>query len=654
VNYRNDIDGMRALAVVAVVVYHLDPTWLPGGYIGVDMFFVISGYLITRQVAEKLVAGEFSYADFYARRARRLLPAALTTMVATSLAAIVLLPQSLLAEYWGSVSFTAVSAANLYFWKTTSYFDAAAHTKPLLHMWSLGVEEQFYLVWPALLVTAHRLRRGLTPPTALAIAMLGVLAASLLGTWQLMKDESSAAFYLMHLRGWEFAVGGLVCLGLFEHKMRRFWRELLPLVGLSILGWCFLSYSSDTEFPGLGALLPCLGTALVIGVGSGTIGGGILGHSILSAIGRVSYSVYLAHWPLIVFYRALHPAPGSDLHLALLGVASLALGGLSWRFIEERFRLRPKAVQPWSGPAFGLACALLSLAVVTVSGALSATTKDEGPGATPRNQRMLDFVKAASGVRHGNPVVKACYTNGKQAFRPDNCLSKPDPAAPLPRILLLGDSLAAYLYPGLSAYFEGKVSVDLAASTSCRPVHKATRKDLACRTRTEEVFEKADLSGYDAIWLHGNFHETKWIDLIPGAVKRLRARGAKEIALLGPGPGYADRVSDIISKMDEREHSVVLGALTESLVPEHFEFEARTRGAASRAKIQYVSTLKARCPTLAAASCVHTMGADGNPIVLDAVHLSPEGGAWLMSRIALENSPRSVDEMVKLKFSGRK
>jgi peptidoglycan/LPS O-acetylase OafA/YrhL len=203
--YRPDIDGLRALGVLAVLLYHADVTRVSGGYVGVDIFFFVSGFLITALVQRSVEQGTFSYGQFYARRARRLLPASLVTLGVTALVAMRLLAPDHLKSFGASLVMSAVSLSNVHFWTQSGYFDADAILKPLLHTWSLGVEEQFYLIWPAFIVLVARRRERWGMP----LAMVTAGALSLGACLYVMRDDVPAAFFLTPLRGWEFCVGGL-------------------------------------------------------------------------------------------------------------------------------------------------------------------------------------------------------------------------------------------------------------------------------------------------------------------------------------------------------------------------------------------------------------------------------------------------------------
>jgi peptidoglycan/LPS O-acetylase OafA/YrhL len=330
--FRPHIEGLRALAILPILIFHLDTAWCPGGFIGVDVFFVISGYLITGMI---LAQGEaFDFRAFYLRRLFRLFPALLVTVIGTLIAGwYVLAPSSYVQLAWSSLaSLTAV--ANIHFLFSVDYFNASSLSHPLLHVWSLSVEEQFYLVWPALLVVAgwRRIRPAIVIVTAAVLSFGAVLV--------LQPAFPEAVFYLMPFRIFE------LCLGAGLVLVEPWWRSLSARVhaAASALGLAALAGSAalldgaTTPWPGPAAL-PCLaGTALLILSGGRGFGGAVLGLGSVRLIGRISYSVYLVHWPLIALYRTYAITEPSRAELIALGVGSLVLGAVLYAAVEVPFR----------------------------------------------------------------------------------------------------------------------------------------------------------------------------------------------------------------------------------------------------------------------------------------------------------------------------
>ncbi|CAN5475018.1 acyltransferase family protein [soil metagenome] len=336
-SYRPDIDGLRAVAVLAVVLNHLSSSLVPGGYVGVDIFFVISGYLITAIISREIGEGRFSFARFYERRARRIFPALLAVLAATLTAGYFLLLPSDYARALQAAVVTIFFASNFMLWKEQVGYFETIDTKldPLLHMWSLAVEEQFYLLFPVFLLLGYRYFRQ-----RIAWALAACALVSLSGAAWLAKENSTAAFFLSPLRAWELLAGALLALGFLPPIGSRMVREAMVAGGLaSILMACF-AYSERTTFPGLTALVPVLGAAAIIygGTNGPTAAGRMLQWRPIVYIGLISYSLYLWHWPLIVLAQYANGLEPLTTYLALLFLASLVLASASYHFIEQPFR----------------------------------------------------------------------------------------------------------------------------------------------------------------------------------------------------------------------------------------------------------------------------------------------------------------------------
>ena len=362
-HYRADIDGLRAVAVLAVVLNHLSSALLPGGFVGVDVFFVISGYLITRIISQEIEQGRFTFARFYQRRARRIFPA-LFAMLALTLGAgyALLLPSDYIAALRAALA-TLLFASNVLLWRQQSgYFDdTESKLDPLLHTWSLAVEEQFYLLFPIFLLICYRYWRKRMVWIVLACALV-----SLAGAAVVVKDNRTAAFFLSPFRAWELLAGSLLAYGALPAIGSRLLREALAAGGLiAIVLACFF-YRDATVFPGLTALAPVLGAAAVIHAGSSgpTLAGRLLQWRPVVYVGLISYSLYLWHWPLIVLTQYANGMEPLARLWPLLLLASLALASASYHFIEQPFRRSAgtlvQLALPWGATlalGFGLFCA---------------------------------------------------------------------------------------------------------------------------------------------------------------------------------------------------------------------------------------------------------------------------------------------------------
>lgn len=346
--YRPDIDGLRAVAVLGVVLCHAG-LGLPGGYVGVDVFFVISGYLITGLICRGLDTGTFSLADFWERRIRRIVPALVVVTAATLLAGWFLLLPDAYAALGRSAAALAMLVSNVQFWRDTGYFAPAAEEKPLLHTWSLAVEEQFYLVVPVVLLLLARARWLRRAAALLAVVAVLSCGLSIYGAFR----HPSASFYLLPTRAWELLAGSLLALSPPVRTGVRPWvAGAVGVLGLSlILAPCAL-YDPNTPFPGIAAIPPVVGTVLLIRLGSFPTGLPMASRCLASRplvfVGLISYSLYLWHWPVFALARHQSLAPlGVADRLGLIA-ASLVLAVVSWRFVElpcrarKRLRSRPR------------------------------------------------------------------------------------------------------------------------------------------------------------------------------------------------------------------------------------------------------------------------------------------------------------------------
>jgi peptidoglycan/LPS O-acetylase OafA/YrhL len=427
--YRPDIDGLRAIAVLAVVFFHMELEGFAGGFVGVDVFFVISGFLITG-----LLVGDrpLSLSMFYERRARRILPALVVVVFASSVLAIIFfMPEELIA-FGKSVVATSLFSSNILFWHETGYFDAPRELKPLLHTWSLALEEQFYLVYPLLLIACQRFLSG-----RLAWVLLPLCLISFLASVVVTNLSESTAFYLAPFRAWEFLLGCIVALRMLPNIESRILRELLCALGLALIVWSIASLSEALPFPGWRALLPCLGAAVLMWLGEDqqTIVGRLLAIRPLVWIGLISYSIYLWHWPLLVFARYITV---QDLTVSMrVGLIAATLGAayLSWRYVEQPVRRGPFC-QGWRIVGAGVVSTAASLCVgsaLIASGGFPARIAPvPAKEALLHDRRDCHFVTVER-VDKGDLCIRGAVGQASPSF------------------VLVGDSHADALSPGLFA-----------------------------------------------------------------------------------------------------------------------------------------------------------------------------------------------------------
>lgn len=336
--YRSDIDGLRAIAVLAVVGFHAFPDFLDGGFIGVDVFFVISGFLISRIIIGGLDRNEFSFKGFYVGRIKRIFPSLLFVLAAVCLFGWI----GLLADEYAAVGKHVAGGAgfvsNIILWRESGYFDAAAETKPLLHLWSLGVEEQFYLIWPLLVWGLYKLK------VKLITAFILVAVVSFVCGVLSVEHDPAAAFYLPHVRFWELIAGGiLACLSMgkpeIEALSSRGERDAVSMFGAALIFYGFFAISKDRLFPGFWALLPVLGAVMVISAGPGSwFNRKILSSRLLVWFGLISFPLYLWHWPLLSISQiVVGETPSLEVRVCAV-IAAVILAWLTYRLIEKPIR----------------------------------------------------------------------------------------------------------------------------------------------------------------------------------------------------------------------------------------------------------------------------------------------------------------------------
>ncbi len=531
--YRPEIDGLRAIAVAAVVLYHADESLLPGGFVGVDVFFVISGYLITALLAgEWGSTGRIDFAAFYARRVRRLLPALTTLVVVVMIAAVVLLGRhgKVFDQVGNSAAASLLFVANFWFQMNSGgYFDDPAAAMPLLHLWSLAVEEQYYFVYPALLALLLRLVPGGVPRR---LAVFSVASLLLAEYWVHILPER--AFFQMPARFWELAAGGLVALSSVPAAPRARDRWMLPLGVLVVLAASVYTPHWGS-FPGIGAIPAVAGAVLVLlGVhrhaATGVVAAALRSRPLVT-LGLLSYSLYLWHWPLLVFDFHLHWEPSPTWWRLLLCVAAVALAWLSWRFIEMPFRTR----RAGAGRTLLAGAALTSLALVTV--ALSGRI-DRVPA---------DARKLARVAQYDLPDDQRCHLPSDEpigALDPADCSSA---SGVVPGVVVWGDSHAMAWRP-LAASIARHAGVAHAGLTmnGCPP--SGRREDAG---PMPERAPCADLNDLALSWFETGKIDTvimgmRWPLGVPGAALQerldgldaaLRRMGAvRRVLVMGPLP----------------------------------------------------------------------------------------------------------------------
>ena len=559
-DFRDDINGLRALAVLGVVLFHADRAWLPGGFVGVDIFFVISGFLISRIILSQCAAGRFSLTMFYARRAKRILPALLLAVSFVWIVGWFMAAPTQFRDIGGGLLGNSYFTVNFWLLRLAGvggYFGPDATTEPLLHLWSLSIEEQFYLVWSVLLLALFKLDRRLV-----LIVILSALVASFAFSVVLTSIDPIAAFYLPWARGWELALGALIA------YREVFWLEALPYpsrrianigagAGVALMLGAFLFLNETSAFPGWVAVIPTVGCALVI-ASPGSLPGEIaLGNRVAGFFGLISYPLYLWHWPLFAFAR-IWPGviPTTPVLFAVAG-AAVVLAALTYRLIEQ-----PIAV-PFRGRPFATALILVGLLALTgLVGKLTYDAKGFPSRFPPLVDRIFDY--AATGAE-SRPLLNCFYQRDEARYSLDEerkraadffeahqCARVADPKKPT--ILIVGDSHAAHLFAGFQEVYGAKVNLLTLSSVFCVPLVENVAMDQGvagtprCRAINDYVFDAIRTIKPDVVIVGGYFaqydHDANWrypgfLDAVVAGAKRLHDDGVRSIIVAGEVPTWA-------------------------------------------------------------------------------------------------------------------
>ena len=479
--YRRDIDGLRAVAVLAVIGFHAFPSWVPGGFAGVDVFFVISGFLISHQLFAACDRGSFSIRDFYVRRVRRIFPALILVLAATAAFGWIALTPPEFTSLQQHLAASAFFSNNFLLWYESGYFDAPSKAKPLLHLWSLGVEEQFYIVWPWLIYWCWRRRRN-------RASMIGAITILSFATSVAMVSRgwTAAAFYMPHSRLWQLAAGAwLASVTLGDTGQLRQWvtnrtiANTMAILGATLVVAGFMTLgATSASYPGWAALVPTIGTLLIIAAGSAWMNRRLLGASVPVFIGLISYPLYLWHWPMLSFLSITEQ--GQAPRALVLGALALSfvLATVSYLFVERPVRSWIRTTTPLRAAAIALLLLVMGVTMVGATmtgrlvppGSVAAIPDEKAP--VTLNDRAC---RALTGLRGGY------------------CQQFIDGPAPI-HTALFGDSHAAHLFPGLGARLRDKgENLIMVGEPLCPPFLKIARVtetgDSTCAAMNTQAFD---------------------------------------------------------------------------------------------------------------------------------------------------------------------
>ncbi len=614
--YRADIDGLRALAVLGVLFYHAFPQWVGSGFIGVDVFFVISGYLIGTIVMDSCAAGTLSLREFYARRIRRIFPALLVVLPSCfALGWLLLVPE----DYMRLGIYIAAGAgfsSNFVSLHENGYFDYGADSKPLLHLWSLGIEEQFYLLFPVAIMLAKRWWRWLNS------CLLAVIIASYFAN--LDSPTTATAFFLPYTRFWELLLGALLSRLMSEGATASRADHALSVAGLACIIIGSFTLPQNGFYPGWMAVIPVWGTLALIAAGpNACINRTLLSHPLMVAIGLISYPLYLWHWPLLSFLRIYRFEPQNPLWNSAALMLSLALAWLTYRYIETPIRSRPSA-----------RTALILCALMAIAGCSGLLIYHENgvPQRYPVMLRQLVSLHIDPG-EHWR--TDRCYLNGhllqKRDFS-DECTD----SSTHPSIVLWGDSHAASLYPGFKKMAtEHGFALSQYTSPSCPPIMDfQAPANRGCRASNSKTLQKITLTHPDCVvlaarWdgLYG-YHADKLINTVT-ALKKI---SVPHIVLIGKGPIWREALSIALLHFWESDPL--------HRVPDHMRYgldvdpaigDQQMRQLAHDLDIDYISAYDTLCN---AEGCLTRLGDEPEDLAyFDNDHLSPRASEYFVQQI---------------------
>lgn len=616
-NYRWDVQGLRAIAVLAVVIFHINPMLLPGGYVGVDIFFVISGYLIMGFIWRDLQNNNFNLLRFYIKRVYRLFPALFVTVVISSIIAYFMLLPTESADYIKSLISTLFYFSNFYFYSESDYFNTAMQFSPLLHTWSLSVEEQFYIVFPFVLIFIYRKRKIQISKILILLALLSLLLSELF-----IYKDSAFAFFASPTRFFQFIIGGYIAISLQDNRLGKMLNDVLGGVGFLLIILSVFSYNDKTLFPGLNALLPSLGAALILFSGmNARYSSMFLSNNVFKLIGNASYSIYLWHWPLIVFYKLKFSPNLSINEQIVLFVLSIVLGYLSWKYIENTTRKRNFNVVNLKPIFFTMGISLfLALSTYFIFTTFSYNTLDHKSKAA----QYLDF--NTTNFRPGKCFLTSKHDN-VNFFNKEECVTHIEGKK---NYLLVGDSHAAHYYSALEEMLMDNETLTQVTASGCKPIspYKGAKR---CTDLVKWAYETLIIDKrFDTIILSGHWGHMSGSD-IRESMKTLLQHTDK-VVILGPSMQYSQALPRLLIELSSDKDSAMLYKTAGKYKP----LSVIDRAMASYFSIdnvQYISVLDTLCNQTTGCK---VLTPEGIPINFDESHLTHEGALYILGQFKYE------------------
>ena len=582
--YRADIDGLRALAILLVVIYHGFPKLLSGGFIGVDVFFVISGYLISTIIYEHLEKGNFSFSNFYLRRIKRIFPALLAVLISCFAIGWFTLLADEYKQLGKHITGGASFISNLMLWSESGYFDSASHTKPLLHLWSLGVEEQFYFIWPVIIWAAWKFQLNI-----MVVAISIALISFGINIYQIQHlDNLATTFYLPHSRFWELMVGAILAQYTLKHPvLGKPMQNAQSAVGLTLILIGVALINTQSLFPGYWALLPVTGTALIINAGpKARINHLLFSHPILVWIGLISFPLYLWHWPALVFARITAKGTPTTSTQMLAIICSLALATLTFILIERPIRI---------GKYHKTTVAILCFLMLGIGYAgFNIFARDGLTFRLNQIQFRLPPVLQSLGQINPNHSSITQAQNSKPLEELDNKGLKA--AQPSKKIWLWGDSYAGHLASGYQSRFGDQFEIVQLNSNGCPPILNLELPNRRnCSQTNQQNFERVLNEKPHKVVLAGNWTDYDW-KKVDQTIKALLKSGFHNIDVIGPAPQWNDSLykqlylNYLLTKNTEIPYRMQFG-----LNQNFLQIEPMLNDLATMNKVRYISIVNILC-----------------------------------------------------------
>jgi peptidoglycan/LPS O-acetylase OafA/YrhL len=606
--YRPDIDGLRAIAVLLVLIFHAFPEAAPGGFVGVDVFFVISGFLITGIIARELDEERFSLAGFYARRIRRIFPALIVVLALVLVAGWLVMLPSAYAQLGSDVFASAAFFANIALLLQSGYFDVESAKKPLLHLWSLGIEEQFYLFWPLLLMLAARLRLKLF----WIAAILGTASFAL--NLLLIGWNPVATFYLPFTRAFELLAGALLALGWNQIDKPSRASDWRAATGLALIALAVGLFDSHSPFPGWRAALPVAGSVLLLSTPAAWLNRSVLASRPMVWIGLISYPLYLWHWPLLVFFALIKFSPLTLLERGLILLLSVLLAWATYRYIEKPLRFgRP---QPRKLAALGASMVL----VAALGGAVLW-----GHG---YDFRLPPEIRAMAGVSTQSAQWRfhQCLLDlSRDTSFADDCVDRDR----RPLVVVWGDSTAGALLPGLRKAQETRsFGIAQFTSASCVPVLNVDIPGTPnCRAINDKVFSLIRDVRPDIVVMHGTWD--RYLDQIAETAAALRRETGARVVVLGAVPTWRRGLPNEVLRYFLLYHGLIPARWSGGVTSGWFDAVMREQLAPAGA--EFVSAWNVLCN---GEGCLTRIGDSAGDITAsDGIHLTEKGSVYLIDAV---------------------